>query len=122
MTKTVYPDSGEVVVAYNDDGTVHTRTDQRDWTVTTTYDDAKRATQESVAGNGLVGTTTVTYAYGRPGPSPALAAPSAGGVTAERTCMFEAKRVANLPVQWEGACACASWPFLLVPYVLGGLP
>ncbi len=69
VTKTVYPDSDDVTVAYNDDGTVNTRTDQRDWTVTYTYDDARRVTQESVSGNGLVGTSAVTYAYdalGRP--------------------------------------------------------
>ena len=59
----MYPDSGEVTVAYNDDGTVHTRTDQRGWTVTYSYDDAKRVTEESVSGQNLVGTSDVTYAY-----------------------------------------------------------
>jgi len=69
VTRTVYPDSDDVTVAYNDDGTVNTRTDQRDWTVTYTYDDARRVTQESVSGNGLVGTSAVTYGFdalGRP--------------------------------------------------------
>ena len=40
VTKTVYPDSGEVTVVYNDDGTVASSTDQRGWTVSFTYDDA----------------------------------------------------------------------------------
>ncbi|KPK80244.1 MAG: hypothetical protein AMJ81_12325 [Phycisphaerae bacterium SM23_33] len=44
VTKTTYPDSGDVTVAYNDDGTVNTRTDQRGWTVTYTCDDARRVT------------------------------------------------------------------------------
>jgi RHS repeat-associated protein len=69
VTVTTYPDSGDVTVTYNDDGTVATRTDQRSWTVTYTYDDAKRVTAEAVTGTGLVGTTAVTYAYdalGRP--------------------------------------------------------
>jgi YD repeat-containing protein len=42
VTKTTYPDSGDVTVTYNDDGTVATRTDQRGWTVAYTYDDALR--------------------------------------------------------------------------------
>jgi len=69
VTKTTYPDSGYVTVTYNDDGTVATRVDQRSWTVTYSYDNVRRVTQESVSGNGLVGTSTVTYAYdalGRP--------------------------------------------------------
>jgi YD repeat-containing protein len=58
VTKSTYPDSGYVTVTYNDDGTVATKVDQRSWTVTYTYDNIRRVTQESVSGNGLVGTST----------------------------------------------------------------
>ena len=63
VTKTTYPDSGDVTLTYNDDVTVATRVDQRSWTVTYTYDDAKRVAAEAVTGAGLVGTSAVTYAY-----------------------------------------------------------
>jgi YD repeat-containing protein len=87
VTKTVYPDSGAVTVAYNDDrepggsmqfgrsqtavrgGASAPTRHQRDWETAYTYDDAGRVTQESVTGNGLVGTDTVSYSYdalGRP--------------------------------------------------------
>ncbi|MHC4481571.1 MAG: hypothetical protein ACYS1C_11470 [Planctomycetota bacterium] len=52
VTKTTYPDTDDVTATYNDDGTVATRVDQRSWTVTYTYDDARRVTQESVTGTG----------------------------------------------------------------------
>jgi hypothetical protein len=42
VTTTTYPDSGEVVVSYNDDGTVATRVDQRSWTATRTYGSGNR--------------------------------------------------------------------------------
>jgi len=63
VTKTTYPDTGDVVATYNDDGTVATRVDQRGWTTTYTYDDARRVTAEAVTGAGLVGTSALTYAY-----------------------------------------------------------
>jgi YD repeat-containing protein len=69
VSKTVYPDAGSVTVTYNGYGAVATRTDQRSWTVTYTYDDARRVTQEDVTGTGVNGTTQVKYTYdalGRP--------------------------------------------------------
>jgi len=63
VTTTTYPDTGDVVATYNDDGTVATRVDQRSWTTTYTYDDALRVTAEAVTGAGLVGTSALTYAY-----------------------------------------------------------
>ncbi|MFO8006701.1 MAG: hypothetical protein R6V05_03100, partial [Candidatus Brocadiia bacterium] len=79
VTKTVYPDSGEVTVAYNDDGTVSTRTDQRSWQVSYTYDNARRVTQEDVTGTGLVGTTQVTYSYDALGRPTSVADNNSGG-------------------------------------------
>ena len=63
VTKTTYPDSGYVTVTYSDNGTVASGSDQRSWQVQYTYDDVWRVTQESVSGNGLIGTSTVTYAH-----------------------------------------------------------
>jgi len=63
VTKTTYPDTGDVVATYNDDGTVATQLDQRGWTTSYTYDDALRVTAESVTGAGVVGTSALTYAY-----------------------------------------------------------
>ena len=68
VTETIYPDGGRVVLAYNADGTVKTRTDQRNWKTTFTYDTLARLTQEDVArlttnDPPVTGTTQVTCTY-----------------------------------------------------------
>jgi len=69
VTKTVYADGGEIRITYNPDGTVATRTDQREWTTTYTYDDMGRVASETVSPETVPGTQSITYDYdalGRP--------------------------------------------------------
>ena len=63
VTKVHYPDGGDVTSTYYDDGTLSTRTDQRNWTTTFQRDALGRVTRETVTGTGLTGTTLVGYEY-----------------------------------------------------------
>ena len=69
VTETIYPDTGSVVVTYNANGAVTTRTDQRKWQTTHTRDALGRVTREEVAALdganpfSVVGTKLVTRTY-----------------------------------------------------------
>jgi len=66
VTKVVYPDSGEVVMTYDNNGAGATRQDQRDWKTTFTRDALGRVTQETVTQEGataITGTKNVRYTY-----------------------------------------------------------
>jgi len=66
VTSVVYPDGKSVLSAYNPDGTLLTKTDQRGWTTTFTRDGLGRVTQEDVStlqGRPVEGTVRVIYRY-----------------------------------------------------------
>ena len=66
VSQITYPDAGEVTFSFNRDGTLASKTDQRDWTISYIRDGLGRVTQESAEATGstsLEGSNIISYEY-----------------------------------------------------------